>query len=49
LDPDRAKEVRQLSRTVYDWLIRPIAAQLQAQTQSNPTPINTLVFILDSY
>jgi CHAT domain-containing protein len=39
--PDGRSEVQEISRNVYDWLIRPISEKLKQQN------IDTLVFVLD--
>ncbi|WP_019509143.1 CHAT domain-containing protein [Pleurocapsa sp. PCC 7319] len=41
-EPDRLREVQQLSAQIYDWLIRPLTADLASQQPK------TLVFVLDS-
>ncbi len=42
VEPDRTKDIQQLSAQIYDWLIRPFAADLvKAKRQ-------TLVFVLDN-
>ena len=42
VEPDRSEDIQKLSSQVYDWLIRPFAADLsQANSQ-------TLVFVLDN-
>jgi CHAT domain-containing protein/predicted negative regulator of RcsB-dependent stress response len=38
-EPDRTSEVKALSQEIYQWLIAPIASDLQ--------PVHTLVFVLD--
>ena len=40
-EPDRTRQVQQVSAQIYDWLIRPLAANLAIQ---QPT---TVVFVLD--
>lgn len=40
-EPDRTKEVQQLSAQIYGWLMRPLTANLTAQQPK------TLVFVLD--
>ncbi len=40
-EPDRALEVQRLSKQVYDWLIKPLAAELNVKQPQ------TLVFVLD--
>lgn len=40
-EPDTLNEMQQQARQVYDWLIRPIAAELET------SGVNTLVFVLD--
>ena len=41
-EPDRTREVQQLSAQIYDWLIRPFATSLETKQPQ------TLVFVLDS-
>jgi CHAT domain-containing protein len=43
LQPDRLKDINQLSHQVYNWLIQP----LETTIASSPSKINTLVFVLD--
>lgn len=40
-EPDTLNEMQQQARQVYDWLIRPVAADLET------SGVNTLVFVLD--
>ena len=42
-EPDRLRDVQELSKQLYTWLIVPFADQLEEQSQ-----IKTLVFVLDS-
>ena len=41
-EPDRTREVQQLSAQIYDWLIRPLVSDLETEQP------DTLVFVLDS-
>ena len=41
-EPDRTREVQQLSAQIYDWLIRPFTTDLKTKQP------DTLVFVLDS-
>ncbi|MGL5872513.1 MAG: CHAT domain-containing protein [Xenococcaceae cyanobacterium] len=46
-EPDRLQDVRQLSHTVYNWLIAPFAKNLETAGDRQTNEIKTLVFVLD--
>lgn len=46
-EPDRLQDVRQLSHTVYNWLIAPFAKSLETASDRQTNEIKTLVFVLD--
>ena len=45
--PDRLRDVRELSQQVYGWLIKPFEAELESATEREQSQIKTLVFVLD--
>lgn len=45
--PDPTRELWQVSQQVYDWLIKPFAADLENSIERENSKIKTLVFVLD--
>ena len=45
--PDRTKDVKELSQQVYSWLIEPFADDLEINVPLEKSKLKTLVFVLD--
>ena len=46
-DPSRTNTVKQLSRQVYDWLIKPLETELDSDGAIESSAVKNLVFVLD--